>query len=430
MSQFLRPEQRIVIPRAFGAPSTKGFPNVPLPGAGPQKLKTAAFLTYTYSDQDPDDPSGIESSSMLKGYNADVVLDVVRDKLATLALDGNVNDDGTSVSFEGWAALIFLSLFDVAIMGEHLQPLSHVEAIRSLAAPRQIEIIQGFVNLESINQAAPHNALWEPLRDLSKANWLPADPTSGPGGDGENAYGCTAIDYFEDLPWTIATTNDAIGCPPVDASHPSTKHSWVVDVGASGYAAGWAATLAGILEARYIDAFAAMQLDGVLCDNGLTGPLRTSAATNGFPASYTDERYHDGFVEALDAVRVSLPSSWVNTADHLDFWSASEFPHRFVEHWFRKFSGSFVKRTLGELQASIAAMRSAGVRIMPGGLSGPGSVTGWFTGPGPGGVYGTWADLAEKVAEVDGFGHFVVQSARATSGGWLYWQPEFRHPGE
>ena len=420
----------------------------------PPTIKTAVEITYTFNLSNFSDFSQNASSAFKKGYNSAKWIDATRARITARGGSQAEIDETTtpgSVSFNGESVLDFLACgWDIVSLG-HSAPKEHIAEIRS-RANKDIEVLHQLIDYESIAQNSPYNQLLDGMYNLSKANYLVSDPTSGMDNDGLNGYGCDALDVYEALdrsgsyPNWVWTPANVVGCPP---GQPGTfsKHSWQVDVTTPGYADNWSAIILSDQEA-WIQNFitgGVWMTEGIVIDNILNAPLVVPALTNAYPAGYAagylgsapppPQTGGTGMKGMLARIQYLAQSDargkwkvWGNAPDSEATYSAAELAHRFVEHWFRKNTGSFVKRTLADLQASMDATCGQGIRINVGGLDGPGSITGWFTSSGPGSVYGTWAELQ---THVNGNGYrdlFYAQAGRATSGGYLFWQPEFEEP--
>ncbi len=402
----------------------------PTPGAV-AKLKTGIEIIYTFNLLDPNDFTQNSSVAVKKGYNWDVVVDAVRARItARGGMQGEIVETATTVAFTGESVFDVCSIgFDVIWLGAHSPPKEHIAQIRARCT-KQVEIVIGFFNFESITQyPAFHNV----VRELDAYQFTKLIETDDP-----NVFGCYVIDKFE-------TDSGPSACPP---ARPATfgKHTLDVRIDTPGIVDGWCDLLIGPVQDAWHQNYLVggnLVIDGIVVDNLLSNPFK-GIASNEYPDDWGTAPYlgakgtgqddaggsgQMGMLYRLRALAALGFTIWGNAGDQLTTYSSADLNRRFVEHWFRKYVGpGFTKRTLGELQFSIDAMRAADVKMIVGGLDGPGIITAWFTSPGPGGVYGTWSDIQAKVVSADALQHFVVESCRTTGGGYLYWQPEFAIP--
>lgn len=439
-----------------------------------RKLQFYFQYTWTFNQSDPLDFAACDGVWLKKGYNYEVWRDAVAARI--IARGGNpaaqIIEDATRIRFVGEAVLDFCSMGHVVMTGAHVPPVEQLDEIRR-RSHHAMEVGLELVGFETINQGSNWRAILHELRNVARAHVLDGDPASGCGSEGLNGYGCPAIDKEEsrdrtggecdpDRNWTPGI----VACPhtPPHAGLPAnapvfTKHTWDIDVTAAGdetYASEYAGLVAGWLESHgYIVGSAPnreFRIDGILFDNVLSRPYK-GTASNGYPAWYTDAAYQGneaggagstgwkGFFYQLkeqltgfgthggDTTWHGMPGFvWGNAPESVDIYSQHDLRNRWIEHFFRTWvDGTFVRKTLDQINADIALLVGQDIRFSIGGSDGPGNVTAWFTSPGPGGVYGTWADILAQVEAVDGFDHCFV-AIRTTSTDYLYWQPEFESP--
>lgn len=433
-------------------------PPIPTPPDGPTlpSLKTSVEITYTWNQLDLGDYSQNSSTPILLGYMADKWLDATRARVTARGGDLSEVDITTtpgSVQFTGEAVFDFLACgFDVVSLG-HSAPKEHIAVIRA-KADKDIEVIHQLMNFDSINQNTPWNQVEDENRAYLRQFAVVSDATSGDDSDGLNRYGCRSIDKFElvgisdEEPWTWDA--GTVTCAPNSAPN-FTKHTWDINVATAGAADGWCDKMLDLgSQDSWVNFFlsgSTWLTEGFVIDNILDSQFK-GGATNDYPADFdTTAEYHGaavaqpglggtgmkGMLARMEYLASLDPSGnfkvWGNAPDAVTSYPASLLQHRFVEHWFRVYDGGWRRRTLAELSASIDLMAAEGIRINVGGLTdGNGPIEPWFTGTGPGGLDGTWAELSAKVDDADAGDLFIAQACRATSNGHLFWQPEFAVP--
>jgi hypothetical protein len=438
-------------------PTSSAEPAVP-------KLKTSVDINYTFDLTTHSSPLQNASSAVLRGYNADKWLDATRARITarggsleeTYPGSGIIPVDITttpgSVHFNGEAVWDFLACgFDLIHLG-HSAPKEHVAAIRA-KANKDVEIIHGFMNFESISQSDPWHQVEDGMWAHSGLHWLQSHPDSGDMSDGLNRYFCSSIDKYEKtdmsskMPWTWPF--GTVACAPNPTINFS-KHTWECEVASAGYCDSWALVVLDHTEQEsWIANFmtgSEWQTEGVIVDNILNTP-EYGTATNDLPAPQGAVGYvgtkgtgpgatggsaQKGMLGRMNFLATNDARGkfkiWGNCADNISAYSSTDLAHRFIEHFFRKYDGGFQKRLLTELEASIELMVTNNIRMNVGGVTDVGQIDAWFTSTGPGAPYGTWADILAKVVAVDGLDYFFAQACRTSSNCHLFWQPEFEEP--
>ena len=423
------------------------LPSGPPAPAAPTTLKTSVELTYTYDLQDPDSDLLNASSPVLRSYNADKWLDATRARIT--ARGGNLAEvDITttpgSVYFNGEAVHDFLACgFDLVSL-PHSVPKEHLARIRA-KANKDIEIIHGFMNFESVSQSSP----WNQYEHANRNFIVPSAIVSAP----QHGYDCYSVDKYElyqrqggdPYTWPVGT----VACAPPDTANFS-KHSWEIKLDTAGLCDVWSESMLDTtIQSAWIQGFITAGTwlsEGIIVDNILPAPYK-GGATNDFPALYDTDAYlgvrgeqpgvsggsgMKGMLGRLGSLAAADARGkfyiWGNCDETVDHYSDTDLSNRFLEHFFRKYDGGWQKRLLTELEAAIDVMVANDIRINVGGLTDQGDIDAWFTSTGPGGIYGSWPDLRSKVAAVGWRDKFFAQACRATTDGHLFWQPEFEEP--
>lgn len=434
-------------------------PRLPAPSS-PSKLKISIFVYYTWDQAAPTDysPAKVVSSPFIRGYNYATWKNALTSRIQARGGDPAQeiveSTDGSGnpvVNFKGRANFDLAAMADIAILG-HNPPLAHLQEIRN-ASMIGTKILFGFRNAESIQQAPEWNPILETFRTVSKAYPLSADSggcDKGSGLIGQNAYGCTALDIYEnafaaDLSGGTLGTCSAVFIPgrvacihgaPTHAGLPQnadlgTKHTWQIEIGEPVYANDLRDTSDLFDINNGYKPGGVLAYDGQLWDNVLQYKYK-GGAIQPWPAFFTDARYNTGWRTVLSKLRqiyspTTLPLFlWGNNAsENVNIYSATDLRNRFFEFFFREPDGSSPSNWT-QIDARLTALKTNGLRGMVGIIKGQGQES-WATSAGGATPdRGTWAALRQRVIDLGLQDDLWINCARSTGGGYIYWQPEFR----
>lgn len=429
-------------------------PGRPPKDADPEaKLSTSIWSVYTFDQNNPTSYALNSSVAFNKGNNWSVWKDAV---LSRGADPSDIVETGSTVTFNGDAVIELMSLPSRSML-THSPPVEHINDMRSRSTVGT-KFGFGFFNMESINQGTDWRTILDALRFGKDGAILGPAGTSGCWSNGDNGYLQEIIDKFEELNRIGAACSgtwppDVLGTPPTDAES-FTKHSWELDPTAEvdhpvTFVAGPYLDVLSDMFARYL--FAAgyttridpqsssdVLIDWFIWDNVLDRPFKGSA-TNDFHATYTASVYTALWRTFLGVLQTLFPlltfprMIWGNSSPLTSDYAETDLQGRFVEFWQRNGDGTM--KTLAELQAELDNVQSSGVHINTSlfdGDFGDSRVLQWLTSGGPGEIsgtdYGTWTDVLAYAVSIGCEDQIVVDCGRATTGGYLFWDPSFVDP--
>jgi hypothetical protein len=473
-----RLELRIPAYMQIKTPKTM-FQAGPPPAPSTVGPKLMGFVYYTWQTNTPTDHSitAVTASPHRRGYNYDSVwrpfflgrglsvgqwsttnADDNTDHVWEYSLNNStgalVNDGaGNStryVQLRGTAVFHYASALDYFCAG-HGYGAGHAATIRALSNVGTRCGI-GFFNYESINQGVQFNPYLETVRMSARLHPLTAETTDcaeGAAQPNKNTYRCTAIDKYEDsgLIGSLCTGSYPAGmvaCPHDAGRHAGlpanatvfTHHTWECDVRERDLSADIIGTL-GSMDA--LMQTTGNTYDWQLWDNCIEDPY-LSAAKNNFPAAYTSAAYRGsrsvsaaertgwkGHLQNLQDLYASKPADfiWANTYGYrTNAYSVQDIRNRWCEGFFLA-DGTTALDTLVNVKQRILNAKNDGALICINAQA-DSNAAAWGTGAGPGGIYGTWAQLFDYINSIDAWSNVAVMVGRDSNA--MFHQTGMRTP--